>query len=88
MKSKEEFKERFSNGEFDALLKDISSPKDVVRIANDLGYELDEADVLSVELNDDQLLNVAGGKNDNTTQVYYVDTSTKINGDNNKQVVL
>ena len=88
MKSKEEFKERFSNGEFDALLKDISSPKDVVRIANDLGYELDEADVLSVGLNDDQLLNVAGGKNDNTTQVYYVDTSTKINGDNNKQVVL
>lgn len=88
MKSKEEFKERFSNGEFDALLKDISSPKDVVKIANDLGYELSEADILSTELSEEQLLRVAGGKNDNTTHVYYVDTSTKINGDNNKQAVL
>lgn len=84
MKSKEEFKEMFSNGEFDELLKDVRSPADIVKVANDLGYELDEADVLGVELNDDQLLNVAGGKND-TYNYNYHDTSTTLNGNNNKQ---
>lgn len=64
MKSKDEFKERFTNGEFDELLKSVSSPEDVVKIANDLGYELTVEDVFSPELGEDTLALVAGGKND------------------------
>lgn len=72
LQSKEIFKEKFENGEFDKLLKDVKSPKDVVKIANNLGYELSEADISSAELNDDQLLSVAGGKNDKIYNNYNI----------------
>lgn len=84
MKSKEEFKERFANGEFDSLLKGVSSPEDVVKIANDIGYELTVEDVLSSELNEDMLTSVAGGKSRVTNNTYYID-DRDLYGDNNKQ---
>lgn len=90
MKSKAEFQERFANGEFDELLKGISSPKDVVKIAQDLGYELTEDDVLSSELSDDMLSLVAGGKGDVHNHYHYtyntnnIDNSMTHNGDGNQ----
>lgn len=70
MQSKEEFKKRFENGEFDELLKDVSKPEDVVKIANDLGYELTAADILSSQLDEDSLSLVAGGKADKVYNHY------------------
>lgn len=94
MKSKDEFKKRFENGEFDDMLKGVTSPEDVVKIANDLGYDLTVEDILSSELDDNMLSLVAGGKND--TKKYYniynetnssVDNRTIHNGNGNiKQV--
>ncbi len=71
MKSFEEFKTRFENGEFDEQLKEVSSPEDVVELAKELGYDVTIEDILSVELDDDKLSKVAGGKNDTTTTVNY-----------------
>lgn len=95
MKSKEEFQERFANGEFDALLKDANSPKDVVEVARNLGYELTEEDILSSELSDDMLSSVAGGKGDdhyhNTTIIHNsnteTDNSVNHNGTGNQAVM-
>lgn len=93
MKSKEIFKKKFEDGEFNELLKNVRSPEDVVKIANDLGYELTIDDVLNSELGDDALSLVAGGKKD--TYVYNVindsfkdntTDKTTINGNNNKQL--
>ena len=86
MKSKEEFKERFTSGEFDNLLNDVSSPADVVKIASKLGYDLTVEDVLSSELNEDMLSSVAGGSGKNRTyyNTIYVD-DREINGNGNKQ---
>ena len=78
MKSKAEFQEKFANGEFDELLKGISSPKDVVKIAQDLGYELTEEDVLSSELNDDMLSLVAGGKGDEYNNTTIINTNSTV----------
>lgn len=81
MKSKDEFKKRFENGEFDDMLKGVTSPEDVVKIANDLGYDLTVEDILSSELDDNMLSLVAGGKN-NTTNYYDVTSKTNNNVDN------
>ena len=91
MNSKEVFKKRFARGEFDELLKDVNSPEDVVKIANNVGYELTIEDVLSSPLDDDMLSLVAGGKADkhyhynidarSNTQI---DSSMTHNGDGNQ----
>ena len=81
MKSKEEFKERFENGEFAEELSAATSAEDIVEIARSLGYELTVEDVFATELSDDMLDAVAGGKGDtNDNSVRY---ETTINGNNN-----
>lgn len=62
MKSKEEFKERFKNGEFEEDLENISSKEELVAFARGLGYDVTLEDILSEELDDDTLSMVAGGK--------------------------
>lgn len=94
MKSKEIFKKKLENGEFSELLKNVDSPEDVVKIANDLGYELTIDDVFNSELGDDILSAVAGGKKDTYNYTYNIKDSYKdngsektiINGNNNKQL--
>ncbi len=81
MKSKEEFKKRFAKGEFDELLKAVKSPEDVVKIANNLGYELTIDDFFSSELDDDMLSLVAGGKNDKHYH-YHIDARSNTQIDN------
>ena len=85
MKSKEEFKKKYENGDFNEILKNVKSPEDVVKVANSYGYELTVEDVMNAELSDDLLLSVAGGKGDKTTNNTYNYTIT---GDNNKQAIL
>lgn len=85
MKSKEEFKKKYENGDFNEILKNVKSPEDVVKVANSYGYELTVKDVMNAELSDDLLLSVAGGKGDKTTNNTYNYTIT---GDNNKQAIL
>ena len=85
MKSFEEFKTRFENGEFDEYFKEVSSPEDVVELAKKLGYDVTIEDILSVELDDDKLSMVAGGKNDTSTTVNHNNT---IDGDYNTLVTL
>lgn len=83
MKSFEEFKTRFENGEFDEYFKEVSSPEDVVELAKKLGYDVTVDEILSVELDDDKLSMVAGGKNDTTTTTT---NSTKVIGNYNTYV--
>ena len=45
MKSKEEFKKKFENGEFNENLENITSAEDVVKFARQLGFELTIEDV-------------------------------------------
>lgn len=85
MKSFEEFKTRFENGEFDEYFKEVSSPEDVVELAKKLGYDVTIEDIMSVELDDDKLSMVAGGKN-NTT--YVTENKHVIHGNNNTQITL
>ena len=83
MKSKEEFKERFENGDFNEELKNITSVEDVVKLAKKLGYELTVEDVLTAGLDEDKLALVAGGKGDthNTTN-----NNNNITGNGNTQI--
>lgn len=83
MKSKEEFKRKYENGEFDEELKDAQSLEDIARIANELGYNLTVDDILNSELSSDALALVAGGKGDthNTTN-----NNNIIQGNRNTQV--
>lgn len=83
MKSKEEFKERFENGDFNEELKNITSVEDVVKLAKKLGYELTVEDVLTAGLDEDKLALVAGGKGDthNTTN-----NNNNIRGNGNTQI--
>ena len=67
MKTAQDFKERFENGEFKEELKVAKSPEDVVAIAKKLGYGITVDDVLKAELADDCLGMIAGGKKDNNT---------------------
>lgn len=83
MKNFEEFKARFENGEFDEYFKEVSSPEDVVELAKKLGYGVTIEDILSVELDDDKLSMVAGGKNDNT---YVTEHKNEIHGNGNTQI--
>lgn len=97
MNSKEEFKKRFETGEFDELLKNVTSPEDVVRIASDLGYDISLDDVLSTDLEDDALASVAGGKGEtiNNNNITIINDSfsnnqsekTNLNGNNNKAIM-
>lgn len=83
MKSKEEFKRKYENGEFDEELKEAQSPEDIARIANELGYDLTVDDILNSELSSDALDLVAGGKGDthNTTNHNNI-----IKGNSNTQI--
>lgn len=83
MKSKEEFKRRFENGDFNEELKNITSVEDVVKLAEKLGYELTVEDVLTAGLDEDKLALVAGGKGDthNTTN-----NNNNIRGNGNTQI--
>ena len=82
MKSKEEFKERYKNGEFEEELKDVASLEDISRVANELGYDVTVDDILDSELSDEALSMVAGGKgNSNTTN-----HNNTINGNYNTQI--
>lgn len=85
MKSKEEFKKKFENGEYNEDLENITSAEDVVKFARQLGYELTIEDVLTTELGEEQLALVAGGKKDthNTTN-----HNNNISGNGNMQVTL
>ena len=83
MKSKEEFKERFENGEFNEELKNITSSEDIVKLAESLGYDLTIEDVSTTELDEDKLALIAGGKGDthNTTN-----NNNNISGNGNTQI--
>ncbi len=80
MKSKEEFKERFKNGEFEEDLKNISSKEEFVDFARELGYDVTLEDILSEELDDDALSMVAGGKNDKVEYITENKTTTNNSG--------
>lgn len=74
MKTAKEFKEKVENGEFTEELKGVQSPKDVVKVAKKLGYDVSVDDVLKAQLDEDSLGMVAGGKGtsiNNTTNNYY-----------------
>ncbi len=83
MKNFEEFKTRFQNGEFDEYFKEVSSPEDVVELAEKLGYDVSFDDIASTELDEDKLELVAGGKNDNT---YVTEHKNEIHGNGNTQI--
>ncbi len=83
MKSKEEFKKKYENGELNEDLKDARSPEDIVRIANELGYDLSVDDILNSELGDDALALVAGGKGDTHNTTNHNNT---IQGNSNTQI--
>ncbi len=83
MKTFEEFKTRFENGEFDEQLKGVNSTEDVVKLAKELEYDVTIEDILNVELDDDKLSMVAGGKNDKR---YVTEHNNIIEGNNNKQI--
>ena len=67
MKTAKEFKEKFEKGELSEELKYVQSPKDVVKVAKKLGYDVSIDDVLKAQLDEDSLGMVAGGKKDNYT---------------------
>lgn len=81
LKSKEEFKKRFENGEFNEELKNVTTAEDVVELARDLGYDLTVEDVLTAELDEEELAMVAGGKKDNITN-----NNNNIRGNGNTQI--
>lgn len=83
MKSKEEFKKKFENGEFNEELKNITSAEDIVDFAKKLGYELTIEDVLATELGEEQLALVAGGKGDTHNTTNY---NNNISGNGNIQI--
>ena len=85
MKSKEEFKKKFENGEFNEDLENITSAEDVVKFARQLGYELTIEDVLTTELGEEQLALVAGGKKDTHNKTNH---NNNISGNGNMQVTL
>lgn len=80
MKSKEEFRERFKNGEFKEEFKNLTSAEEVARFAQSLGYDVTVEDISSEELDEDALSMVAGGKKDKKT---YYTTNYNIEGNNN-----
>ena len=85
MRSKEEFKKRFENGEFTEELSNANSLEEIVKVARELGYDLNVEDVLSAELNEEMIAAIAGGKGDT-----YSDNSIHhdniIKGNNNTQL--
>ena len=85
MKNKEEFKERFENGEFSEEFKNITSAEDVVKLAEKLGYELTIEDVLTAGLDEDKLALVAGGKGDTHNNTTTNNNNNIIRGNNNTQ---
>ncbi len=82
MKSKEEFRERFKNGEFKEDFKNLTSAEEIAEFAQSLGYDVTVEDILSEELDDDTLSMVAGGKGNKTS--YTTTTTYRITGDNNQ----
>ena len=84
MKSKEEFKRKYENGEFDKELKEAQSLEDIARIANELGYDLTVDDILNSELSSDALALVAGGKGDTHNITNH---NNIINGNRNTEVI-
>ncbi len=85
MKSKEEFRERFKNGEFEEDFKNISSPEEFVDFARGLGYDVTLEDISSEELDDDALSMVAGGKKrGGNTVKNVVKDETEIIGNGNR----
>ena len=89
MKSKEEFRERFGNGEFNEELKNINSEEELVEFARGLGYEITVEDVLNTKLNKEEMAMIAGGKHDTYVQDNSQKTveNTEIKGDNNIQLI-
>lgn len=83
MKSFEEFKVRFQNGEFDEYFKEVNSLENVVELARGLGYDVSLEDIASAELEEDKLELVAGGKKDNT---YVTENKNEIRGNSNTQI--
>lgn len=83
MKDFEEFKTRFEAGEFDEQFKSVNSLEDVVELAKSLGYNISLEEITSVELDEDKLEMVAGGKNDKKTVINNI---SEINGNGNVQV--
>lgn len=81
MKSKEEFREKFKNGEFKEELKNLTSAEEVADFAQSLGYDVTVEDVLSEELDEDALSMVAGGKGNKHSTSYT--TNYNIRGNNN-----
>lgn len=80
MKSKEEFRERFKNGEFEEETKNLTSAKEFAEFAQSRGFNVTEEDILSEELDEDALSMVAGGKKDKKT---YYTTNYNITGHDN-----
>lgn len=80
MKNFEEFKTRFEAGEFDEQFKSISSPEDVVELAKSLGYDISLEEITSVELDEDKLEMVAGGKNNTKHETIF---QTNVIGNDN-----
>ena len=81
MKSKEEFRERFSNGEFNEELKNISSAEELVEFARTLGYKITVEDILNTKLNKEEMAMIAGGKGESSTTNN--DNSVNVTGDGN-----
>lgn len=82
MKSKEEFRERFKNGEFKKDFKNLTSAEEIAEFAQSLGYDVTVEDILSEELDEDTLSMVAGGKGKKTSY----STNYNVTGNNNNSV--
>lgn len=61
MKSKEEFREKLNNGEFNEELKNINSEEEFVDFARSLGYDLTIEDIFNTKLSAEEMAMVAGG---------------------------
>ena len=61
MKSKEEFRKKLNNGEFNEELKNINSEEEFVDFARSLGYDLTIEDIFNTKLSAEEMAMVAGG---------------------------
>ena len=64
MKGAKEFEERMHDEEFAKLFSNAETNEDIIKIANEQGYEIGKEDIKHFVMTDEMLESVAGGKND------------------------
>lgn len=72
MKNKDELLRKLNDKEFLKLFAGANSTEDIVKIAKEQGYDINDNDVENTTLSDDMLENVAGGKGDVSQSTHVV----------------